>query len=123
MENKGQIIECEKKLLDAFMEKDMKTVDELIHDDALFVYPNGQSVTKAIVLENYRTGNSAFTKAEATDQIINLIGDTAIVSINLELKGKYHEELISANFRYIRVWKLFNNVWRVIAVSGVPINK
>ncbi|HWY35289.1 MAG TPA: nuclear transport factor 2 family protein [Nitrosopumilaceae archaeon] len=123
IENKKQIQECEKKLLDAFGKKDLKTIDELIHDDALFVYPNGLPVTKAQVIENYRTGNSAFTTIIPGDQTINLFDDSAVVSLNLELKGNYHQELISAEFRYIRVWKLFNGKWQIIAVSGVPISK
>ncbi len=123
MENKKQIEECEKKLLDAFGSKDLKTIDKLIHDHALFVYPNGLPVTKEMVMENYRSGNSAFSTIIPSDQIINLFEDTAVVSLNLELKGNYHEQLVSAEFRYIRVWKLFNGNWKVITVSGVPIPK
>ncbi|HWY37564.1 MAG TPA: nuclear transport factor 2 family protein [Bacteroidia bacterium] len=122
-ENKTQIIELEKKLLDAFGNKDLKTIDDLVHDNALFIYPNGLTVTKAMVIENYRSGNSAFSTIVSSDQVINLIDDAAVVSMNLELKGKYHEQLISSEFRYIRVWKLFNGNWKVIAVSGVPVIK
>lgn len=121
MIHKEQIIKNEKKLLDAFANKDLEVVDELLHENSLFVYPNGQTVTKSMVLENYRNGNSAFTTILASDQIINLIEDTAIVSINLELKGKYFDEIVSSQFRYIRVWKLFNNTWKVIAVCGVAL--
>ena len=122
MEIKNQIITCEKKLLDAFMNTDLEIIDELLHDDALFVYPNGQPVTKTMVLDNYRSGNSAFSTIKSSDEIINLISDTAVVSVNLELTGIYHDQLISSQFRYIRVWKLFNEKWKVIAVSGVPVN-
>ena len=75
------------------------------------------SVTKTMVMENYRSGNSAFSTIIPSDQIINLFEDTAVVSLNLELKGNYHEQLVSAEIRYIRVWKLFTGNWRVITVS------
>jgi ketosteroid isomerase-like protein len=120
---KNEIIACEEKLLNAFANKDLKTIDEMIHEDALFVYPNGLPVTKGIVIENYRVGNSAFTTVIATDQLISLVEDTAVVSMNLELKGKYHDQEISSNFRYIRVWKQINEQWKAIAVSGVPVVK
>jgi ketosteroid isomerase-like protein len=123
MERKDQIEENENRLLDAFGNKDLKTIDELIHDHALFVYPNGLPVTKEMVLENYRSGNSAFSTIIPGDQVINFFDDTAVVSLNLELKGNYHEQIVSAAFRYIRVWKLFHGSWKVIAVCGVPINK
>ena len=116
-----QIIDCEQRLLGAFSNKDITLIDELLHNDALFVYPNGQPVTKAMVLDNYRNGNSAFTTITSTDQSINIIGDTAIVTMILELKGKYYEQEISSRFRYIRVWKNCDGAWKAIAVSGVPI--
>jgi ketosteroid isomerase-like protein len=120
-ETQQQIIALEKKLLDAFANKDLQTIDELLHDSSIFVYPNGQMVTKKMVMDNYRSGNSAFTEITSSDQIINLVDDAAIVSINLELKGKYFDEIISSHFRYLRAWKLVNDKWKVIAVSGVPI--
>ncbi len=122
LNQKDQIIEHEKKLLDAFANKDLAAIDELIHNDALFIYPNGQSVTKINVLDNYRSGNSAFSEINVSDQQINLINDNAVVIMTLELKGNYYDQQISALFKYIRVWKLTNGSWRVIAVSGVPIN-
>jgi len=123
MEKKFQIETCETRLLTAFGIKDLNAIDELIHDNALFVYPNGLKVTKAMVLENYRTGNSSFSTIIPSDQMINVFDDTAVVSLNLLLKGNYHDQLVSAEFRYIRVWKLFTGSWKVIAVSGVPITK
>ncbi len=123
-ERKTQIVDCEKKLLKAFEKKDLTVIDEMLHDDALFVYPNGQKVTKAMVMENYKTGNSEMTSITSSDQIISLIEDTAVVSINLALEGKYFDQTIKSEFRYIRVWKLVDEAWKVIAVSGVPmVNK
>ncbi|HSY62134.1 MAG TPA: nuclear transport factor 2 family protein [Cytophaga sp.] len=119
----NHIIECESRLLDAFTNKDLIMLDTCIHDSALFVLPNGLTVTKTMVLDNYRNGNTAMNSIKSSDQKINLIGNTAIVSVNLEMTGKYNDQIISQQFRYIRVWKLFNNIWQVIAVSGVPINK
>ena len=122
MDTEGHVIEYEEKLLAAFAAKDLEVISELLHDNALFVYPNGLIVTKANVLDNYRTGNSAFSTITASDRMINLIDDTAVVTMTLELKGNYYDQQISSQFRYIRVWKLFNGNWRVIAVSGVPLN-
>ncbi|WP_020603708.1 nuclear transport factor 2 family protein [Spirosoma spitsbergense] len=120
---KNYIMECESKLLEAFTKKDLISLDSLIHDSALFILPNGLSVTKSMVLDNYRKGETAMTSIKSKDQKINLIDDTAVVSVNLEMTGKYNEQIISQQFRYIRVWKLCNDNWQVIAVSGVPINK
>jgi len=121
--DKDEVIQHEKKLLSAFANKDLLVIDELLHDNALFVYPNAATVTKAMVMDNFRHGNSDFTEMISSDEIINIIDDTAIVSLDLKLTGKYFEEVISSQFRYIRVWKIFNDQLKVIAVSGVPVAK
>jgi hypothetical protein len=118
-----QILACEKRLLDAFRDKDLLVLDELIHDQALFVLPNALTINKSQLLENYRTGNTAMTSLTPSDQQINFIEDTAILSFQLEMKGSYQEQEISALFRYMRVWKWINNNWKVISTCGVPITK
>jgi hypothetical protein len=123
IETKNQIIEHEKKLVDAFQNKNLETLDELIHPHALFILPNGLTITKATLLNNYRTGNSAFTSLTASNQLINLINNTAVVSFNLAMQGHYFDKAISAQFCYLRVWQLNNNQWQVISTAGVPINQ
>ncbi|HTA28807.1 MAG TPA: nuclear transport factor 2 family protein [Bacteroidia bacterium] len=118
---KEQIIESEKKLLTAFQSNDTTILDELLHDDLLFVIPTGQTITKAMDLENMRSGNMTVHSISSSDQQINLIGDNAIVSVLIELKGKYLEHNIDGKFRYIRVWKLINDTWKVIGGSGMQI--
>ncbi len=122
-EIKKHISILEKKLWDAFAAKHLEVIAELLHNDALFVYPNGQVLTKAMVLDNYHNDNSAFTKLLASEEEISLVGDSAVVTLRLELNGKYFEEEINAQFRYLRVWKLTNSAWQVIAVSGVSLPK
>lgn len=70
-----QIQECEERLLNAFLTNDYKVIEEMLHDDALFVYPNGLPLTKQNVIENYKTGNSAFSTISPNKQIINMFGN------------------------------------------------
>jgi ketosteroid isomerase-like protein len=121
MKSENQIIECENKLLKAFTQHDLIALDELIHESAFFVLPNGLAVTKSMVIENYRSGHTSMTSITPSDQQINMLEDTAVVSVNLEMTGKYNDQIISQQFRYIRVWKLLMERWQVIAVSGVRI--
>ncbi len=115
------IIEKEKTLLDAFQNKELETLDTLIYNDAVFILPNGMQLTKQAVIENYRSGNTAMTTIVASDQLIRVLDDTAIVSFTLHLKGNSIGNSIDAKFRYMRVWKLFGDSWKAIAVSGVPL--
>ncbi|MCU0467239.1 MAG: nuclear transport factor 2 family protein [Arcicella sp.] len=116
-----QIIECENKLLDALKIGDINTLDELLHDSLIFNIPTGQTITKQIDIENYKSGMMKIFEISATDQIISPIEETCMVAVTIYLKAKYGNQKIDGRFRYLRVWKLFNNSWKIIAGSGFPM--
>lgn len=121
MTHNEQIIECEKRLLDALKTGDIKVLDELLHDNLIFNIPTGQTITKAMDIENYRSGILTVSEILATDQIIKSIDDISSVALTLHLKAKYADQIVDGKFRYLRVWKLFDNSWKVIAGSGFQI--
>lgn len=121
MTQEEQIIECEKRLLRALTTGDIKVLDELLHDNLIFNIPTGQTITKAIDIDNYRSGILMVSEILVTDQIIKSIDEISTVTVTLHLKAKYADQLIDGNFRYLRVWKLIENSWKVIAGSGFQI--
>lgn len=116
-----QIIECERRLLGALKTNNAKILDELIHDNLIFNIPTGQTITKEIDLNNYRSGIMKVVEISATDQIIQPFDDIYSVAVTIHLKAKYGDQIIEGKFRYLRVWKLFDNSWKVIAGSGFQI--
>ena len=117
--NKESIISMEKEILDAMRNSDVKKLDELIHKDLLFNIPSGQTITKVIDLENYSSGNMKIEDISSSEQFINIIRDTAVVSATITMRGKYLEHIIDGKFRIIRVWKMFGNTLKVIAGSSI----
>ena len=77
-----QIIKCEKRLSEA-----LKT-GELLHDNLIFNIPTGQTITKEMDIENYRSGILTVSEILTTDQIIKSIDDISTVAVTLHLKGK-----------------------------------
>ena len=118
---KELIIENENKLLTAFQNCDIKTLEILLHDDVSFVIPNGELLNKITVLNNYRSGNSAFSEIKVRDREIKLFDNIAVVTMVMEMHGRYHDQLISRTFSYIRTWKIVGGNLKVIAVSGVQL--
>ena len=117
----NRIIDCEKRLMDAFQQRDISSLDELFHEDVMFVIPNGQTLNKSQVLDNYRGGDMYMSSIVTSDLSMHFIGDNAVVSVNVEFSGHYYDDVINAKYRYIRVWKLFYGHWKVISVGGIPI--
>lgn len=118
MTQEEQILQCENRLLEAMKIGDIKVLDELLHDNLIFNIPTGQTITKAMDIENYRSGILKVSQIVATEQIITIIEDTSTVAVTLQLKVKYADQIVDGKYRYLRVWKEFNNSWKVIAGSG-----
>ncbi len=117
-----QIIENENRLLEALKTGNLNVLDEMLHDNLLFNIPTGQTITKAIDLENYRSGTLMISEITSTDRVVSSIDNTlSVVAVTLHLKGSYAGHTINDNFRYLRVWKLFGTTWKVIGGSGVHL--
>jgi hypothetical protein len=116
-----QIIECEKRLLEAMKTGNIKVLDELLDDNLIFNIPTGQTITKEMDIENYRSGIMTVSEILTSEQVIKSIDDIYIVAVTVNLKAKYADQIIDGKFRYLRVWKAINNSWKVIAGSGFQV--
>ncbi|MBC7912630.1 MAG: nuclear transport factor 2 family protein [Pyrinomonadaceae bacterium] len=116
-----EILICEQKLMEALLKGDIEVLDKLLHEELIFNIPTGQTITKSMDLENYRSGIMTVNEITASDRIINIIEDIATVAVTLHLKAQYADQCIDGRFRYLRVWKTFDNSWKVIAGSGFQI--
>ncbi|MFV8328493.1 nuclear transport factor 2 family protein [Flavobacterium sp. ZS1P14] len=121
MTQEKQIIDCENKLLEAIKIGNIKILEELLHDSLIFNIATGETITKSMDIENYRSGIMTIHDISATDQIIKTIENISTVAVTVHLKGKYGDQIIDGKFRYLRIWKLFNNSWKIIAGSGFQI--
>ncbi|MDZ8221779.1 MULTISPECIES: nuclear transport factor 2 family protein [unclassified Nostoc] len=119
---KAQVIANEKNLLSAMKTNNVELLDQLLHDQLLFNGPSGETATKAMDLENYRSGNINLHTIESSDLMLNMVGDDIVVAVTVEIKGNYLGQEIDGKFRYLRVWKLFEKNWKVIAGSVVTLN-
>jgi hypothetical protein len=118
---KEDVIKLENHLIEAMQISDIDTLDQLLHDDLLFIAPNGQTITKEMDLDSHKSGAMIIEHIIPTIEFINIIDDIAIVTIVMDTKGKMFEQPIQGNFRYIRVWKLFENKLKVIGGSCIQI--
>lgn len=116
-----QIMECEKRLLEAMKTGDIQVLDELLHDNLIFNIPTGQTISKEMDIESYRSGIMTVYDISTSDRTIQTIENVSTVAVTVGLKAKYADQIIDGKFRYLRVWKLFNNSLKVIAGSGFQI--
>ena len=89
----------------------------LLHDDLLFIIPNGETITKEMDLASHRAGEMIIDELEIEYEKINIIKDCAVVTLSIETKGKMLGEHFEGRFRYIRIWKQVENTLKVIGGS------
>lgn len=121
MTQEQKIIECENRLLEAMKTGNIQVLDELLHDSLIFNIPSGQTITKEMDIENYSSGIITFDDISMSDRIIRFNENVSTVVVSVYLKAKYADQIIDGKFKYLRVWKLINNSWKVIAGSGFQI--
>lgn len=116
-----QIIAREESLRQAMKEGDYNALDALLHSDLLFCGPAGQVVTKAMDMASYRSGNMQVERIDFSERVINVFGDTAVVSVVADVSATYMGNFMVGKMRYIRVWKLFGDTWLLVAGSCMNI--
>lgn len=119
---KTDVLNQESRLSKAIKESDIEILEELLHDDLLFVIPSGAVITKEIDLQSYRDGDLKIQELISNVENINLIDDLAVITLIQELKGSYQNIEFESKFRYIRFWKMFSSGIKVVGGSGMIIS-
>ncbi|HRG19226.1 MAG TPA: nuclear transport factor 2 family protein [Flavobacterium lutivivi] len=113
------VVDAENKLFSAQLISNVEILDQLLHDDLIAVTPIGQVVTKEMDLNSHKAKTMIIEDASTEIDDIKIIGDTAISTITMKAKGKMLGTPVEGTFRYLRVWKRFDNVLKVIAATIV----
>lgn len=118
---KDEILHLENRLYKAIKGSDIQVLDELLHEDLLFIAPNGDVVTKEIDLKTYRDGDLKVNELTPEVENLNIIDDLAVITLTIQLKGSYKAAPFEAKFRYIRFWKTFAEGIKIVGGSGTQI--
>lgn len=116
-----KILEIENQLREAMKKSDVEILEQLLHDDLLFVLPSGEVITKKTDLETHKSGNLVLEEITSSIDSIKQIDQNVVVTLSSKLKGKMLEQNFEGNFRYLRVWKMFDGQLKVIAGSCVAV--
>ena len=114
------VLAYENRLYKAMKESDTTMLDSLLHDDLLFIIPTGEVITKEQDLKNYKEGIIEIKELIPQTESLNIIGDTAVITLTIVLKGRFRGDSFETRYRYIRFWKSIENELKVIGGSCIP---
>lgn len=121
--NREEIIEIENTLVQGIKTSDVDSLDKLLHNDLLFIAPNGQTVTKKMDLAAHRAGQMKVEELAISFEEITIVGDNAVVVVVYHTKGSMLGTPIQGSFRYIRIWKQFSDGLKVIGGSCLLVQQ
>ncbi len=106
---------CEAALRQAQLAGDVRELDRLIDDSLMFVGPNGAVYGKSDDLDAHRNGLIRITRLDPSEERIIRFGETAVVSVRMEMSGTFEGAAFAGPFRYTRVWREQAGDWRIVA--------
>ena len=109
----AKIIAMEHMWSQAYVLKDPKALERILDDSFVNVESDGKLLTKAEVMAEVRT--STILQVLTESMVVNLHGDTAIVSGIFLMKGVEHGKPFAQRERFVDTWLCKNGQWVTIA--------
>ena len=104
--------------MQAWQNKDMKTLDTMFDDAFVYVDPQGRELSKSELIAYIQSFDSLQFIAEA--MTVQLHGDTAIVTGLYRMKGTERKKAFARRGRFVDTWLYKNGQWVAIASLLTP---
>lgn len=117
-----QVILRELAWTKAHLDGDLNMIAEIMSEDYLQRQEDGSFKNKKEVLETFKTGKRQWELAESTDHHVQLADQLAIVVGKWRGKGKNHDQHFDYSARFISIFRLENQDWRMILDQSIPCN-
>lgn len=100
----SRILALEERLRKAMLHSDVAALDALIHEELVFVGPDGQVYSKAQDLEFHRAGVQRLHEAVWHEVLGHSHAGCAVTCVTARLSGSFRGAPFSGWFRYVRLW-------------------
>lgn len=110
-----EIIAIESAIRNAQLTNDTDYFERILADNFQFITPQGKLITKQQDIAPYLSGDLKITRAEISEQSIQLFGTTAIVRFIAEFGGQAGKYSFATKARLTRVYSKHTGSWQMIA--------
>ena len=116
-----QVAMLSKKIIDANIKGDTKTLDELLSDDFVSINPNGDIASKAQGLKDLKDGTTDFESFDPSEVKVRVFGDAAIKTSRCRVKLKYKGHDIDDLVRTTEVFAKRGGKWQCVSIQVTRI--
>jgi len=116
-----EIKKLEQERNEALVHGDVAELDRMNSADYTVVNEWGQLLTKAQILEGFKSGALKFESREQSDLNIRVHGNTAVVIGRVVEKGTQNGKSMSPQVRFSRVYVKDKGKWVAVSTQNTPI--
>jgi ketosteroid isomerase-like protein len=113
-----EIENLESEWRNGLVKNDVATASRLLADDYLGINPNGTLETKADALAARRSGTLKISSIEPDNVKVHVYGDTAVVTSQVDVRGREGERDISGRYHYTRVYSRKSGEWKIVSFEA-----
>lgn len=107
----------------AILHGDSAALDRMTSDDYTFVTLRGEMLTKAAIVQNFRSGAAKYQSREISDLNIRVYGNSAVVTGRAIQKGAENGKDYSGDYWFTRVYVNQGGRWTTVALQTTLIQK
>ena len=117
------LIRLERGWNEAFYRKDVAFIDNILADDFIATYDDGNRGDKAKELALAAEFNQQVESAIQDEFTVKVYHDTAVVWFTLHLVGVRQGQRSELTLRYTDVWVLSDGRWRCVSTQSTRVNQ
>jgi len=115
------LIALERDWDNAFHHQDVKFLENVLADEFVATYAEGQRANRAMEIENARNFNQQIDSSVLDEFIVKVYGDTAVVWFTQKLTGPSKGQPLTLTFRYMDVFVLRDGRWQCVASQSTRV--
>ncbi len=116
-----QVAMLSKKIIDANLKGESKTLDELLSDDFVGINPNGDIASKSQGLKDMKDGTTDFESFDPSEVKVRVFGDAAVLTGRYRVKLKYKGHDIDDLVRTTEVFARLGGKWQCVSMQVTRI--
>lgn len=118
----AEIRHYEQRLLSAMLRSDLDELDALLAENLVFTNHIGAIMSKHDDLTAHRTGMVKVEAVAASEERIQMLDGAAIVSVLLDISGRFAGVAANGAFRFARVWAATQSgEWQVVTAHSTLV--
>lgn len=121
MVTRNDIEALEARLIEAMKTSNAAELQVLLADNLIFTNHLGHLVSKQADIDVHTSGELEVFSLETSAQLIELYGNTAIVSVVTDMSTELAGHMVLGLYRFTRVWHNNGSQWQVVAAHSSQV--